>query len=205
MSRDVDTLLAALPGFPVLAGQRLRLRAPREDDIDDVFALFSDPRVMRYWSSAPMRSRLQAEARIGEILDLFARREMLNWLIADGRDDRAIGSCTLFQFDARHRRAEVGFALRSGRWGQGLASEAVALALDWGFDSLALHRIEADVDPGNDASRQLLLRLGFAREGLLRERYFVGDAAGDSEMFGLLAREWRERRREPPATHARPV
>lgn len=191
MSRDIPANLAALPGFPVLTGQRVRLRGPRGGDVDDLFALFSDPAVMRYWSSAPMRSRMQAEGKVEEILELFERREMLNWLIADRRDDRAIGTCTLFHFDARHRRAEAGYALRSDRWGRGLASEAVSLALDWGFRSLALHRIEADIDPRNDASRRLLLRLGFRREGLLRERFFVEEEATDSEMWGLLAQDWR--------------
>ena len=195
MPSDIHSLLARLPGFPVLAGQRVRLRGPGPGDADDVFALFSDPRVMRYWSSAPMQARAQAEGRIDEMLDAFARRDMIHWLVADRRSDAAIGSCSLFRFDARHRRAEVGYALRSDRWGRGLAAEAVALALDWGFRTLALHRIEAGIDPRNDASRRLLERLGFRREGLLRERFFDGDVAGDSEFFGLLAQEWRERAR----------
>ena len=195
MSSDIHDRLAGLPGFPVLTGQRLRLRGPRADDVDDVFALFSDPAVMRYWSSVPMRSRMQAEGKVGEIAEAFERREMLGWLVADRRQDRAIGSCTLFRFDPRHRRAEVGYALRSDHWGRGLAAEAVALALDWGFRTLALHRIEADIDPRNEASRRLLLRLGFRSEGVLRERFFVGEQASDSEMFGLLAQDWRERRR----------
>jgi len=195
MSRDIHSRLARLPGFPVLTGQRLRLRGPVPGDVDDVFALFSDPEVMRYWGSAPMRMRAQAAGKIDEIAEAFARREMLNWLVADRRGDTVIGSCALFRFDARRRRAELGYALRSDRWGRGLAAEAVALALDWGFRTLALHRIEADTDPCNDASRRLLLRLGFHGEGVPRERFFVGDDASDPEMFGLLAPEWQARAR----------
>ena len=193
MSSDIHSLLAQLPGFPVLAGQRVRLRGPGPGDVEDIFALFSDPGVMRYWSSAPMQVRAQAEGKIDEILDAFARRDMINWLVADRRSDTAIGSCTLFRFDARHRRAEVGYALRSDRWGQGLAIEAVSLTLDWGFRTLALHRIEADIDPGNAPSRRLLERLGFRREGVLRERFFVDDRATDSEIHGLLAQDWLQR------------
>ncbi len=193
MSGDLNARLADLPGFPVLSGQRLRLRGPRADDVDAVFALFSDPDVMRYWSHAPMRERMQAEGKVEEMLEAFERRTMLNWLVADLRSDAAIGSCTLFHFDARHRRAEIGYALRAAHWGRGLAAEAVALALDWGFRTLALHRIEADIDPRNAASRRLLLRLGFRSEGLLRERFFVGDDATDSELFGLLAQDRRRR------------
>lgn len=193
MSADINARLAGLPGFPVLTGQRVCLRGPRIQDIDDVFALFSHAEVMRYWSSAPMRVRMQAEGKLEEMLEGFARRESLNWLIAARRDDRAIGSCTLYRFDARHRRAEVGYALHPQCWGQGLASEAVALALDWGFQRLGLHRIEADIDPRNEASRRLLGGLGFRREGLLRQRFLIDGSASDSEIFGLLQEEWRGR------------
>ena len=190
---DIAAALAALPAFPRLHGRRVDLRGPTPGDIDDLFALFSDPRVMRYWSRAPMRERDEAETLIGEILDAFSKRDLINWVIV-GHDDRAIGTCTLFRFDPRHRHAEVGYALRSDHWGRGLASEAVSIAIDWALRTLDLQRIEADIDPCNDASRRVLERLGFHREGLLRERFFVGDLANDSELFGLLASEWRERR-----------
>ena len=190
---DIAATLAALPAFPQLRGKRLRLRGPTPDDADDLFALFSDPRVMRYWSRAPMRERGEAEGLIGEMLEAFERRELINWVIV-GHNDHAIGTTTLFHFDPRHRRAEVGYALRSDHWGRGFASEAVSLAIDWALRTLDLHRVEADIDPRNDASRRVLERLGFRSEGVLRERFFVGDAATDSELFGVLATEWRERR-----------
>ena len=76
---------------------------------------------------------------------------------------------------------------------RGLAAEAVSLMLDWSFRTLALHRVEADIDPRNDGSRRLLERLGFNSEGLLRERYFVGDEISDTELFGLLASDWSRR------------
>ena len=189
---DIAATLAALPAFPQLRGKRVRLRGPTVGDTDDLFALFSDPEVMRYWSRAPMCERGEAEGLIGEILDAFSKRELLNWVIV-GTDDRVIGTTTLFRFDPRHRRAEVGYALRSDHWGQGLASEAVSLAIDWALRTLDLHRVEADIDPRNDASRRVLERLGFRSEGVLREHFFVGDLATDSELFGVLATEWRER------------
>ena len=134
----------------------------------------------------------EAAALIAEIQEAFAEREKLNWVVVD-KQDAAIGTCTLFRFDARHRRAELGYALRSDLWGRGLAREAATAALDWAFRSLRLHRVEADIDPRNDASRRILQRLGFTSEGVLRERFFVGDKATDSEIFGLLAEDWIKR------------
>ena len=190
---DIAATLATLPAFPQLRGKRVRLRGPTPDDADDLFALFSDPEVMRYWSRAPMRERGEAEGLIGDMIEAFSKRVLINWVIV-GHHDRVIGTTTLFHFDPRHRRAEVGYALRSDHWGRGIASEAVSLAIDWALQALDLHRIEADIDPRNDASRRVLERLGFCSEGVLRERFFVGDDATDSELFGVLATEWRARR-----------
>lgn len=189
MSFDLPAALAALPAFPQLRGPRIRLRGPRAEEADAVFAIFSDPEVARYWSRPPMTVRDEARAMIEEMLEAFAERAKIGWVVTD-RDDAAIGTCTLFNFDPRHRRAELGYALRSDLWGRGLAREAASAALDWAFRSLKLHRVEADIDPRNDASRRILQRLGFASEGVLRERFFVGDKATDSEIFGLLAEHW---------------
>jgi [ribosomal protein S5]-alanine N-acetyltransferase len=193
LRRDIAATLTALPAFPQLQGKRVRLRGPRTDDADALFALFADPEVMRYWSRPPMTSRGEAEGLIVEIDEAFDQRTMLNWMLTDRSDDAVIGTCTLFRFDPRHRRAELGYSLRSDQWGRGLAAEAVTLALDWAFRTLDLHRIEADIDPRNAGSRKLLERLGFVSEGLLRERYFVGDEVSDTELFGLLAGDWAER------------
>ncbi len=194
MSFDLPAVLAALPAFPQLRAARVRLRGPRPNDADAVFALFSDPAVMRYWSRPPMTQRSEAEASIAEMEEAFAERDKINWVVAD-KSDTVIGTCTLFRFDPRHRRAELGYALRSDQWGKGLAREAVSAALDWAFRTLSLHRIEADIDPRNDGSRRILERLGFASEGVLRERFFVGERAADSEIFGLLSSDWSAQRR----------
>ncbi len=190
---DIASTLAELPAFPQLQGKRVRLRGPRADDADALFALFADTDVMRYWSRPPMTARSEAEGLIAEIEDAFAQRTMLNWMLTTRNDDAVIGTCTLFRFEPRHRRAEVGYALRSDHWGRGLAAEAATLALDWAFRALALHRVEADIDPRNEGSRKMLERLGFVSEGLLRQRYFVGDEVSDTELFGLLADDWAKR------------
>jgi RimJ/RimL family protein N-acetyltransferase len=190
---DIAATLAGLPAFPQLQGKRVRLRGPRNDDVDALFALFSDPAVMRYWSRPPMTTLGEAQGLVGEMLDSFQQRSLFNWMITARDDDGVIGTCTLFRIDPRHRHAEIGYALRSDHWGRGIASEAVALVLDWAFRRLDLQRVEADIDPRNDGSRQLLARLGFSSEGVMRQRFFVGDEATDSEIFGLLAEDWQQR------------
>jgi ribosomal-protein-alanine N-acetyltransferase len=192
---DIPATLAALPAFPALTGRRVHLRGPRADDADAVFTLFSDPDVMRYWSRPPMTVRAEAEGLIDEIGESFSTRSGFNWMVVQPDDDAVIGTVALFRFEPRHRRAEIGYSLRSDHWGHGLAAEAVTVMLDWAIRTLGLHRVEADIDPRNEGSRKLLARLGFASEGVLRERYFVGDDVSDTELFGLLAEDWRAGRR----------
>jgi [ribosomal protein S5]-alanine N-acetyltransferase len=183
--------LRELPQLPSLQGPRVRLRAPREEaDTDAVFALFGDPETMRYWSRPAMRRRSEAEAFIASIRQGFQRRQFLNWLIAEHASDQVIGSCTLYDIQPAHLRAGIGYALHRESAGRGLASEAVALALRWGFGQLGLNRIEADIHPDNLSSQRLLERLGFRREGLLRQRFASRDEVQDSVIYGLLAEEW---------------
>jgi RimJ/RimL family protein N-acetyltransferase len=105
-----------------------------------------------------------------------------------------VGTCTLFGLVPSSRRAEVGFALAKPAWRQGYMSEALRALLDHAFTVLDLNRVEADTDPRNLPSVRLLERLGFVREGLLRERWIVAGEASDAALYGLLRRDWATRR-----------
>ena len=87
----------------------------------------------------------------------------------------------------------MGYGLAEAAWGQGFAAEAVGALPRHGFDALDLDRVEADIDPRNTASARLLERLGFTREGLLRERWIVDGEVSDSAIYGLLKREFKAR------------
>lgn len=177
--------------LPTLSTSRLRLRHIRPTDARELFAVFSDPEVVRYWSAPPLVDLAEARALAGRIDERAREGTLLQWAIVRPDEDRLIGTCTLADIDTQHRRAALGYALARAAWGQGLAREAVRAVVEHGFTALDLHRIGADVDPRNTASLRLLQRLGFAHEGVQRECYFVADEWQDAVMFGLLRREWR--------------
>mgnify|MGYP003528386268 FL=1 len=189
-SQSIKDKLATLNDFPILESECIRLRGVREDDIDDLFTLFSNPDVMRYWSCGPMTARQEALDYTKSILEGFIKRDRLNWIMADLATDRLIGTTSLYEINPQHARAGLGYALMPTYWGQGLASEAATLAISYGFLELDLHRIEADTEPNNWRSNKVLERLGFQREGLLRERFIHPDGIQDSLIFGLLKTEW---------------
>ena len=155
-----------------------------------LFEVFGDAEAMRYWSSPPLADITGAHALLADIRRHFEAKSLFQWGVARLDDDRVIGTCTLFHIDEEHRRAEIGFALGRAHWGNGYASEAVAALIRFAFDTLDLHRLEADPDPQNAASIAVLVKQGFKREGLLRERYFLNGEPQDAEYYGLLRREW---------------
>jgi RimJ/RimL family protein N-acetyltransferase len=180
--------------FPVLVTQRLVLREIADHDVDAVFAMERDPVAMRYWSRPPMQERSEAEASVRRAKGFFPDRVGLRWSIARPSDDWMLGHVSLFNFSEQSGRADLGYGLAREHWRQGFMHEALTAVVDYAFGPLGLRRLEADTHPRNLASLRALERLGFAREGLLRERWQVGDEISDSAVLGLLAREWRARR-----------
>ncbi len=178
---------------PELLGARVRLRATHARDIDATFELHADPEAMRYWSTVPMQTRAQAEARVRAQIDSFGARQALAWAITLRAHDVFIGNVTLFKIDPDHRRCEIGYSLLRAFWGGGYAREALELAIAFAFDTLNLHRIEADIDPRNTRSIALIERVGFQREGLLRDRWRVGDEVSDTALYALLSTDARPR------------
>ena len=176
--------------LPTIAAQRITLRWIEDRDQPALYSMFSDPEVMRYWSSLPLQGRDEAQRLVAEIHDGFRQRRFFQWGIARQTDNQLIGTATLFYLDSNNLRAEIGYALVRREWGKGYMREALQALLGFAFAELNLQRIEADVDPRNRASAKLLQGLGFQKEGVLRERWRATGEVQDSEIYGLLRREW---------------
>ena len=177
-----------------LQTERLHLRALVAADTRALMEIFSDPCVMRYWSTPPWSDIKQAQGFVERSQEAQRSGEALRLGIVRASDGLLIGQCTLFSLSAQSRRAEVGYSMRADAWGQGHMHEALCTLLDHGFGAMQLNRVEADIDPRNAASACSLERLGFAREGLLRERWIVAGEVSDTALYGLLAGDWHARR-----------
>lgn len=172
---------------------RLRLRPLSDADAPALFAIFGDAQVMRFWSSPPWPSADAAQALLAGDAQALADDEALRLGLERRDDGQLIGTCSLFNFSWSNRRAELGYALAAPAWGRAYMDEALRAVLRHAFATLGLHRLEADIDPRNEASARSLQRLGFRHEGLLRERWIVGDEVSDSALYGLLKRDWHWR------------
>ena len=144
---------------------------------------------MRYWDAPIWQNDERGRAMVERDL-AHSARDYLRLGIALAADGTLLGTCALWRIDAQNRRAELGYLLDARHWGVGSMHEALSALLDYGFTELDLNRVEADTDSRNERSTRLLERLGFAREGLFRERCIVDGEVSDSAMYGLLRREW---------------
>lgn len=181
------------PQKPSISTARLTLRPFSKNDREAVLDLFSDAETMVYWSREPISTLAEADTLIGKETEWGASDSCFNWAIALADSDSLVGKISLFQLDTQNRRAEIGYILNRKQWGNGYMTEAMARVLDFAFDILQLHRIEADTDPDNRPSLALLEKFGFAREGLFRDRWWVHGKWHDSVMLGLLESVYREK------------
>jgi len=177
-----------------LQTERLLLRPLVGEDAAALFGIFSDPVVVRWGSSPAWTEMAQSDEFIQRAVDAQAAGTSLRLGIVRRDDDRLIGQCTLYAVSDQNRRAEMGYTLASDAWGRGYMNEALIALVDYGFGTLDMIRLEADIDPRNLASARALERLGFAFEGLMRDRWIVGGEISDTGFYGLLRRDWDQRR-----------
>lgn len=182
---------ATLPD--VLSTRRLVLRPFHRDDATALFGIFSDQQVVRFWSAGAWTEIGQAERMIEEAMLAYREGGLSRYAITLRATGELIGICNLRGFFEQNRRCELGYALGSAYWGRGYAGEALEALLGHAFEALGMNRIEADIDPRNDASARLLERLGFRQEGFMPERWIVDGEKADTAFYGLLKRYWDER------------
>jgi ribosomal-protein-alanine N-acetyltransferase len=176
-----------------LSAPRITLRFLTAADAPALYGIFSDREVMRFWSRPPMVDPHEATAHVQDVCANYRSGDALQLGIERNSDHSLIGTCTLFHFHWGSRRAELGYALARAAWGQGLMHEALNALLTHAFNRVDLRRIEADIDPRNTASARSLERLGFRKEGHLRERWMVDGEVSDSDLYGLLRIDWPAR------------
>ena len=189
----------SLPSPPPIESERLIVRLVTRDDLPGLLVVNGDPEVTQFLPYETWRSLADGEAWLGRIDALQAGGGAHQFVIVRKDTQAVVGGCLLFRFEAGSARAELGYVLGRAHWGQGLMHEALGALLAAAFGPLGLRRLEAEIDPRNTASLRLIERLGFTREGLLRQRWVAKGAARDVVIHGLLAHEWPAAAARTPA------
>ena len=175
-----------LQQLPTIETKRLILRQQQVSDAPALYELRTDENVMRYIDRQSPKNLQESEAVIEDINRNVDKGLSMIWAITQKNDtSRMIGNLGYWRTDLMNHRAEIGYMLHPDYWRQGILSEALDPILKYGFQ-LGFHSICANINPGNDASRQLLLKHGFIKEAYFKGDYYFNGKFLDSEIYGLL-------------------
>lgn len=168
---------------------RLILRTVEASDLVDLLEVNGDPEVTKFLPYSTWQSMYDAEI-------WFARMELLasagtarQLVLVQHSDAKVIGTLLLFRYDEANSRVELGYVLGRQYWGKGLMREAIVATQAWAVESQSIRRMEAEVNPDNRVSCELLQKLNFTLEGRLRKRWVANGSAYDTNMYGWLAHE----------------
>lgn len=176
-----------LPKVPNIETSRLLLREQIISDAQDLFKLRTNTEVMRYIDRPLPKDIKESEEAIQTTSEQFDKGTSLVWAIAfKDAPDQMIGNIGYWRIDLANHRAEIGYMLHPDYWRKGIISEGLAAVIDFGFKTIGFHSIFANINPGNDASRQILIKHGFMKEAYFREDYYFEGKFLDSEIYGLL-------------------
>jgi len=173
--------------FPEIKTSRLLLGPMQKTDAAPLLLLRSDEKVMQYIDKERTKNIAEAEALVQHINDDAANNNGITWRISlQEEPDKMIGSIGFWRIIKQHHRAEIGYMLQPGLWGKGLMQEALQAVIDFGFNNMQLHSIEAHINPANAGSAAILEKMGFIREAYFKEDFYFRGKFLDSAIYSLL-------------------
>lgn len=173
--------------FPELATERLTLRRITTDDINEIFRLRSDEQAMKYIDRERAASIKDAEIFFNLINDSANANTGITWAIAFKQSpDKMIGNIGFWRLIKEHYRAEIGYMLHPDFWNKGIMKEALAEVIDFGFNEMKLHSIEAQINTENATSAHILEAVGFIKEAHFKENFFFQGLFRDTIVYSKL-------------------
>jgi len=179
--------------FPQLETGRLILREMTLDDIEFYFHHFNNEKIIE-GSCFPGPKDLDTAKAELELycINPFKEGTGIRWGIVRKDSDELVGTCGYYDWSKTSRRAEIGYDLDPTHWGHGIMTEALRVMLKYGFQEMGLNRIQAIIDSKNKRSINLVQRLDFKKEGVLRQRSYFRGRFLDDVCFSILRKEWTE-------------
>jgi ribosomal-protein-alanine N-acetyltransferase len=174
--------------FPELTSKRLCFIEIKQKHLTDLFKLFGDSNVTKYYNLKTFDTEKDGQKFIDWYQKRFNEKSAIRWGIAIKGNSNIIGTIGLNNFIQNHR-ANIGYDLQTEYWNKGYVTEALKTIVDFGFKYLEINRIEAEVMIGNSASERILDKLGFTKEGILRQWMFWNEKHYDMTMYSLLKKD----------------
>jgi RimJ/RimL family protein N-acetyltransferase len=187
--------------LPVLSGQQVRLRELRASDAASLFALLTTEEVSRFISPPPTTVE-GFERFISWTLRQRAAGTYACFAVTVAGHDTAIGIFQVRETEPGFGTAEWGFAIGSPFWGTGVFAQGAELVIQFAFETLGVHRLEARAALKNGRGNGALRKIGAVQEGVLRKSFLRNGEYLDQALYAIVAEDWRESVRTPAARAA---
>ncbi len=175
--------------FPEFESERLLFRKYLLSDARDLLLIRSNDDVMRFMDVERFESIGDAEKLINSTEESYKKQEGITWVIIERHSNSFIGYFGFWRIIPEHCRAEIGYALKREFWGKGYMYETINRMVRFGFETMKLHSIEANVNPANEKSKRVLEKIGFKKEAYFRENYLFNNKFLDSIIYSLLRKD----------------
>lgn len=172
--------------FTNLSSDRLLLRQITSEDVHEIFALRSNANVMKYVPRPLCKNLNDAIELINMIEQKLILNEGINWAITLKGNNTLIGFIGHYQIKWEHFRSEIGYMLLPGFEGKGIMTEAIKVVIEYGFNDMKMHSLEAVIDPENIASARVLEKNNFIKEAHFKENGFFDGKFIDAVVYSLL-------------------
>ncbi|TAH44392.1 MAG: N-acetyltransferase [Bacteroidetes bacterium] len=172
--------------FPEIGSKRLHLRHIEKSDAAEVLYLRGNAHVMKFIDKPLQKTTEDAIAHIDLIENGIQKNNSINWGICLRPDSKLLGIIGYHIIDKTNYRAEIGYILHDAYWGKGITNEAIQLVVNFAFDKMNLHSIEARINPDHIASRNILIKNHFEKEAYFRENFHANGKFLDTEVYSLI-------------------
>lgn len=177
--------------YPIIETERLIVRKPTLRDAVDIFELCRRAETSRYSLWSPHNDISETREMIKNKLSEFRRGNIPPFFSVEEKETgRVIGTCSYVSADADYKVVEIGYSILSDCWNKGYGTEVAWALTGYAFDRIEAQRVFARVLPENAASVNLLTRLGFVLEGVLKKGYFFNGRVSDVAVLALTDDEY---------------
>ena len=181
--------------FPVLQSKNIVLKKIEQQHLQDLYKIYNNKSVFEYCGITPKHNIQTVSKMIGHFERDYHKKSRIKWgIFRRNESDVLTGIIELMDFNQKVNMVTIGYYLAEKYWNKGIAAEAVQMLTSFLFETVLVNRIQAEVMPANEASKRVLTKNGFKKEGLIRQASsWAGKGVIDLEIYGLLQEDSYQR------------
>ena len=185
-----ELIYSIFSNMPTLETERCILRRLNLDDTDDMYEYSSNPDVTKYLTWSPHPDKAYTLEYLMYLQNRYKTGDFFDWAVICKDSGKMIGTCGFTRFFFAHNGAEIGYVLNPAYHGKGIGTEVVGRVIKYGFENLALERIEAKYMVGNEASRRVMEKNGMIFEGVRRKGMLIKGIYRDVGVCSIIKEDF---------------